>query len=548
MTLLDLPQITSTAEESARINRSANTDALLKTQPDFSARLPEIQDVFWLRARDGSLSCKLADGQWLAGNSLPRRTAAYMLRELQVSHVVSCFLDVPHAAFLREALDRLRAGQSIIAVVPDLEQMAILLHCEDFSTEITGHRLWLAAGNDWSAQLTEIFHQWPGLPTPNSFIKTPLTPQPLLQQMIETAQQCFTAETRNRTEAIAELIRREKNRAGDKKRVCLIAPSTFRLWDPGAEVLAKITATAEANVIAPHILDTDLPTSASPLALALAASNCDAVLSANISRANAQGIVPMDTPWITWLTHPNIPQYTGAPNDRLLLADPAWKSRARQIGWPADRLCIAGWPQRSRSTGPRATGHGLGLIIDTRVVEPSRDFELSSQSLLWETIRRRLMEDPFDLNEEPASYLSHWLARCNVPPGDLDQQLFIEQLIVPAYHQSLANLLMNEKIPLRIHGHGWQDIPEFAPAALGPIADSDSFDTAVSGAQALLHPWPVRHAHPIDAVGKPVLRSAGKTRTKFLGEAGKICRGEFAPPEAVNSPLSLSLLIPSIAS
>ena len=109
-------------------------------------RLPSSPEVTWLPGRDGSLTCKMEDGHWLIGNSLPRRTAERMLRNLNISHAICSFLDVPHAAFLRTALDRLRQQQAIIAIVPDAARLLILLHCEDFSADIRSHRLWFATG------------------------------------------------------------------------------------------------------------------------------------------------------------------------------------------------------------------------------------------------------------------------------------------------------------------------------------------------------------------------------------------------------------------
>lgn len=515
------------AQSAAMANLSRNIARI--SNPPALAALPELT---WLHGRDGSLTCKTEDGQWLLGNSLPRRTAERMLRDLSVSHTVCCFLDVPHAAFLRNALDRLRAQQAIVAVVPDSVRLHILLHCEDFSEDFCSHRLWIVAGEDWQSGLTELFNTEPGLPTPAAFVRTSFTREAVLQAMIEQAQAIFAAETARRNQAIAQYASSESSKKQSGK-ICVIVPSAFRLWDFAGETLV--------NILPGEVFDSDEPTSASPLALAMAAANCEAVVAPNIARADANGLFSKDRPWITWMTRPIIPAYAGEARDQLVLAEPAWRDAARRAGWPEKQIAVAGWPS---ILSPNNGGTYLAIIADTMAVavEPD-DFDLSSHSLLWETIRQQLVKDPFDLSEEPAQYLAHWLARCNVSTNGLDQARFIEKLIIPTYQQSIARLLLINRLPVRLFGSGWQSIDEFALFAGGGIDDSETMLNAISGAAGLIHAWPVRYAHPMDAMGKPVVRTTGRAVQAFLHEANLAIQRKLPLPPSCTSPLNADFIL-----
>jgi hypothetical protein len=515
VTILDAP-VVSSACRAAKGNFAKNVAALRHLPA-----MREMEGLTWMWGRDGALTCKTADGQWLLGNSLPRRTGERMLRDMRVSQSVCCFLDVPHAAFLKAALQKLSKNQGMIAVVPDAERLNILLHCEDFSEAVRGRRLWVAGGEDWMGELAKIFLDHPGLPTPNSFIRTSLTEETALQNMIARAQEIFTAETKRRNEMIADYARGSSERLPRKqKQICLIAPSVFRMWDPSTQVLA--------GMLTARRFDPDEPTSASPLALARAAAECDAVVAANIGRAEANGVVSPEKPWITWITRPMIPAYVGTKRDQLLLADPAWCAAAKSLGWAEEQITVAGWP---RIFDPTPPGKYLALIANTMAVTIEPDhFELSSHALLWETIRRQLLDDPFEMQTEPGQYLGHLLQRCNVSPDGLDQTAFIEQLIVPTYQQSVAKILLRSACPLRLFGTGWSEIDEFKAHSGGGVEDISSMRKAVAGSAALVHAWPVRYAHPVEAMGRPVVHAAGANLMSFVRNARLAMNSKLMEP------------------
>lgn len=513
------------AAETAAENYLRNLAAMGKPEDDFSA------GITWLFCRDGSLTCKTENGQWLVGNSLPMRTAERMLRDLDVSESVSCFLDVPHAAFLKLALGRLQPNQAIIAVVPDEVRLTLLLHCEDFSADIERNRLCFAAGEEWPARLCEIFSDHPGLPTPSTFIRTSLTEDGALQEMIAKAQTVFATENVRRKKAMAEQLRATNAApSNNNKSLCVISPSMFRLWDFSAAVLAKMLVAKR--------FDPDNPASASPLALAIAAKECDAIVAANIARAD--GVFPMDRPWITWITRAIIPSYISGTPDQLLLADPAWQTAARQAGWPVGNIAVAGWPPAS---SPRALGKDLVVIADTVPVEAEPEhFELSSHALLWETIRLGLEKNPFDLRDNPGAYLFDLLKRCNVSADGLDQVLFIEKLIVPAYQQAIGRLLVRSELPVRFFGRGWGQLAEFAPYAGAEITSKSAFDHALAQARVLVHISPMNTAHPISAMGLPVLYSAGADEAIFLRHVTGAAADQLRIPPASSHPICAELI------
>ena len=162
------PRPSNPAEARGRDNLAANLSAFARTDNTFDPSSAERLDGAgeFLHARDGSLTHRTPAG-WAAGCSLPRRAARQQLRTMDVGGPVACFLDPPHAADLRAALDRLTAAHAVVAVVLDAAALPVLLSCEDFSADVAAHRLWVVAGADWAARLRALFDRHPGLPTPS---------------------------------------------------------------------------------------------------------------------------------------------------------------------------------------------------------------------------------------------------------------------------------------------------------------------------------------------------------------------------------------------
>lgn len=530
------------ADEAAARNWRRNREAL---QPSGAAREcgspGGIAGVEWLFGRDGALTALLPGERWWAGCSVPRAAARFMLKTMEAGGNVACFLSPMHAAQLREALDRLEKRQAIVAIVPDAATLWVILHCEDFSADIADHRLWFACGNDWEGELAKLFAENPGLPTPAQFIRPILADAAPADRLISPAQRAFAAETSRRAERIGELLATARPRA-EVRRLCLIAPTHFRLWDLAPDVLAEVLHGAAGSGVEVRRFDADDPASASPLALAAAVAECNAVVAANLSRADAPGLAPHDLPWITWITSSRMPAASSAgPRDQLLLADADWRSAVREAGWDASRVRVASWPARA-VCDPPATAR-LVLLADTETLEPPKKVEdFSSHKLLWEMIEQELTRDPFSLGGDVDGFLRSRMDRLRIPETGFDRGLFIDCLIVPAYQQGLAALLVREGIPLRIHGKGWDGMDCVADAAAGPVSSAGEFEAAIANSSALVHACPSRQAHPIDAIGRPVVRAFGLRRENFIREARRPSSPADAP--VATPPLSWDVIAP----
>ena len=538
--------VANAANDRAESNWAANLDALGATQPWVVEQIAQVApEADWVFARDGSLTGMLSSERWWAGCSLPTRAAQFMLRTLDVGGTVACFLAPAHAAQLRVALDLLEPRQAIVAIVPEERALSVILHCDDFSREIIGHRLWFAAGEAWVEQLRRVFEEQPGLPTPAQFIRPILAESKIADRLIGPSQKVFADEASRRSDRIQSVVQ-ARTRPTCVGRVCVIAPSHFRFWESAAaEVLADLLCDSTApNGLTCIRLDTDDPASASPLALASAAAEADAVIAPNIFRADAPGIAAADLPWVTWVTSPRIgPFDPKRPRDGLIVADPSWQSAAEQSGWPRQRVHLGGWPAWPSVHSNDNPSTTLTLIADTQPIEPPEQVtDYSSQRLLWEMIQAELANDPFLVGDDAASYLADRVARRQIAEQGFDRGVFIERLIVLGYQQGLARILIASGLPLRIFGKGWDRIDEFAPHSGGPVRSRQQLREIVDGSAALIHAWPSRHVHPIDAAGRPVLRAAGRPRDAFLREARSLVNGTAVSSVASTSPLSALLL------
>jgi hypothetical protein len=568
------------AARRAAANFAANLAALADTQPRLveavGSALPAMDFIF---GRDGYLTAFDAQGLWWSGCSLPKRANAAMLRSLKGSGPASCLLAPPHAASVRVSLEMTGSASAVHAILtaePDLQGLSILLACDDFSAEVRSHRLWFAWGAEWVRELEKLFEEQPGLPTPSQFIRVPATQQTTIESMIGPAQAVFTAALARRS-ARAREIRDAWRPGGDQSAgaLCVITTRQFSLWGDAAFTLgaalrigpprtgAAMTVADRApspaqgdghsrqfhfqsstgggkESIVPAVIHApilrsiylDEPLHGSPLAMLSAAVDCDAVVTADVARADMTELLPRDLPWITWMTTPRVPAFAAAgPNDALLVADPSWKRNAVEAGWPGGRVEVARWPDLVAIWTGDAAGASdalaaivvepaapaLAIIADTCPLDPPERLEdFSSQRLLWNSIRMELEADPLMLaGVDPDAYLDERLKQFGVSGEGLDRGLFINGLIVPCYGQGIARLLMGAGAPVRLFGRGWEDLPDFAPDADGPILSRPALARAVAASAALVHVWPMAHAHPIDAAGRTVVRPMHR-RTAIL--------------------------------
>jgi hypothetical protein len=503
----------------ANANWRANVEALTVTQPELSDRLAPLADVTWCFGRDGALTAHDAAGAWWAGCSVPAAAAKAMLKSFGGSGTVACFLRPPSAAALRVALDRLRANQAIVAIVPDAGSAWVILHCENFAAAVCDHRLWLAIGDEWEQRLATLLVDNGGLPIPSQFVRLSDGTEELAEAMITPAQRIFSEATQRRAGAIGQLL--ESAAPATSQRVCVLAPSHFRLWDDAGYTLARFATHAGWT----HV-DPDDPACASPLAMTRAASQCGAIVTPNTGRADLPNVVALSTPWITWATGPRVPAFFGAgARDALIVADPAWRDTAVANGWPAERVHVATWPVAEL---PPATQGPLLILADVRPLDPPKEVvEMSSHRLLWDAIADELTREPFALGSSILDYLQARMRRINIGANAIDQRRFIDDLIVPAYARGLADLLRQNGLPLRCAGEGWATIEMLKPLATGPVTTRESFREAIAASAALVHVLPTACGHPIAQQGRPVVY-ATHGREAFLRDARAAAAGRLA--------------------
>lgn len=531
------------ADRAAADNWSANLRALQATQPDLTAGLVLPAGLTWIYGRDGAMTAQGADGSWWAGCSLPGRAARSVLKTLDANGRVACFLAPPYAAQVRVALDMLRADQAIIVLCPRSESAAVMLRCENFAADIRAHRLWFACGERWSDELDRLFDENPGLPTPAQFVRGAAADHAETNALIPIAEKIFNAQNAQRAQANKPARQNWKPTDREKPRICLIAPSHFRLWDDGGHVLTETLGDSCGGECECVRFDIDDPASASSAALAVAAGECDAAVAVNLAREDLPDVLPDEMPWVTWLVRERIPApVAGANRDGLIVADARLRSDAIAKGWAAERVEVAAWP-RGQGSIPQAGGEGLAMIADTRSLEaPPRIVDLSSQHLLWDAMAAEIAEDPFVVTPDADNYLRRRQREMQIPEERLDRELFVDYLLTPAFAQGIARLLRREKLAVRLWGEGWQGIEEFAGIAEGPVQSRRQLAEAAQSAAALVYAWPIPRAHPIDALARPILRPA-LGRSAFLASARNALAGRLQPSPSGDATLTWSVIV-----
>ncbi len=492
----------------ALLNFQSNLSALNDFQPDLAAELSSVSvNAEWLFARDGYLSAQV-DQQWLSACSIPLLAGRQFFKKLDLVGTLGCFLLPKHAAQLRAVFEKISPTQAILAVIPQPGDLATLLHCDDFRSEISAARLFFATGADWPQRLGNIFRKFPGLPLPQQFLRTPLLDDAEMGIFTEPAQRIISTETARRADRLSELASRTASPASGR-RTLVLASSVLNLSDLSNIALRKALAdSGESNDFI--AFDSDHPLTAAPLALAEAAANASAVVAADFFRVDLPGVVPPHVAWITWVTSGRVaPCDPAYPNDAVLLADPVMRAAALKAGWPTDRIALAGWPHIiEKSTAAAPTHPTVAFLASTIAIEPpEKAREISSQLLLWEYIAEELAANPLALGRDPERYLDSRRQRFEIPDQTVDRALFLNRLLIPAYQQRLARLAIKNGVHLVLIGAGWQDQPEFAPNAAGSPKNIAELERLLAPCQLLLESFPT-HRSVSPALPLPTLLPA----------------------------------------
>ena len=478
--------------------------ALQRVQPALAKRLESPLPTWeWVSGRDGALTGRSSDGEWIGDCSIPYAAAVKMLSSVELRGALACLLAPTHGMMIKRALELLGPGQGLIVIVPCQKDLVAAMHCLNLADDIEHHRVLFTAGDQWKQDLEALFREFPGLPTPNLFVRPSTTPTETAHPLIEGAQAVFRDVIALQGQKLEQLARTRVDLSPD--RVCVVAPSTFRLWDDAGSVVADLLEDADGLEV--RRFDPDRPSTGSNLALAEAVRGCGALLTANVGRSDVpQGVVPAETAWITWATSDTIPSgERRGVRDRLLVADERWTAEAIRLKWPVECVLVAAWPAEPVA---EAAGGPVTLIVNTRPIRTDIDdqtFEFSSHMVLWELIASELTANPLLVAGDAGSYLASRMQRLSISSEGFDRGLFLEQLVYPAYHQGLVRLLTRAGIPVRVWGAGWDQISEFAGISGGPIDSRRELRTAIQCSGALLRPWPGGYAHGIEAFTRAVV-------------------------------------------
>ena len=527
------PSVSTLASRRAIDNLHTNRSALARSQPGLVI-LDVPGHIEWVLARDGSLTARdtLAN-TWLGGVSVPHAAARELLRTTDVSAVVSILLYPTHPQQILATLDRLQPHQAIQVVLPDAATLALFLGCCDFSDAISRHRLFFLC-DDISAMLESLHDRLPGLPLAGQFVRLVVSPTDRCDSAIASLQSAI-GRLSGRVAQKIELARRAQRTRTPIRKICLIAPSRFRLWHNPAELLAREIHMADAPV-AMTTLDTDNPLTASPLALAQAVAEAHALVAADLGRGDLAGVVDEQVPWICWATTHRIPRCVpGAEQDVLLLADASLRPVARRLGWPDDRIHAAGWPVLIDPPAP-IDGIAPHLLIaaDTRPLDVPADVDaFSSHAVLWTHLAQSLLADPFILTEPAERFIARRARMGGIDPSSLPMRRFIDECVTPAFMQGIARALIGAKLPVVLAGRGWSDLEGFHDRAAGAVEDQDTFVQHIRRATAVVNVWAdADDAHPVHGVHRPVLHLHGRRRHEVFSDARSLLAGHEAPVSA----------------
>lgn len=469
----------------------------------------EIEQWQWTTARDGSRTARTTQA-WLGGCSVPKRSAELMLRNLTVTGRSVCLLLPTHPQQIAACIERIDATVALIVLLADASDQSLIEPCIGKLTQPI-HVAWDRAS------LMQIFVDYPGLPIPRQFVRLPVSDAVQADQAIAWAQQVFAEVAQQHAERIASARQRWTPVPRAMPLVC--ASRSFKLWNDAGNALAY-ALNADG-------IDLDDPTRSAMAHLSEQAAAAPAIVTANTGRADWSECVHAKMPWISWLTTSHVPEPVAtSPGDGLIVADASLVDAARRKGWSADRIALGGVSSSVGQAGPKQGGATLALIADVSDLTPPKQIEdFSSWRLVWEAISKDLLDNPHRLAGDVEGYLEKSRRHFGVPADDFPQTLFIEQLIAPAYLRGMGRWLINEKLPVTLHGSGW------STASVQPVRSRQAFDDILSNSVGLIDAF-VSPVHPSRQLGVPVVKTLGKTPQRIAQDIRSMfsANPKFTPP------------------
>lgn len=499
----EYPVEQSAAFAEASRNYSANLAALEAVWPRTLLSIPEtLPELEWLYARDGTLSGRYVEKRWIGGVSVPGKAAARMLGKVAVTGSSAVLLAPTHALQVRTVLDRMTRQQVLLVVIPAEQTAGTLLGCADFSVDLRAQRLWLACGPEWAEELTRILEAQDGIAPASMMIRVPGLNAATVERVLKPCEAILAQHSQMHRSQLAQIHARPRSPSRPPRRICTVA-GPFELWNDAAFLLAKAPASCSSVT-----LESAMPTHSSALKFARAAEGCDAVVTANLGRADLPSVVPENVPWITWATTNRVARHhPSASLDRLIIADPAQREMAMNAGWPESSIFLGREPTRA----PGTDSAGMPAIIADlpRPLMPRSVEEMSSQRLVWDRVEHEVAENPFCIGSSPVDYLLSVAEQIGMARVALPVELFVTELLIPCFARSLAHLLSRREVKFQVFGRGWDVVPDLGSRWRGPVETEADLENALGSTRLLIDVWPGLPVHAARRCGRPTIQPWG---------------------------------------
>src|SRR5580704_11128459 len=132
-TPLEAESAPTKADAQATANWRKNLAALAKLQPAVVNLIESITiDLLWTFGRDGFLTGQDSQGYWWRGCSVPLLAGRESMKKLELTSTLGCFIWPHNAGQIRACFEIIQPKQAIIAVIPDPQTLAVILHCDNF--------------------------------------------------------------------------------------------------------------------------------------------------------------------------------------------------------------------------------------------------------------------------------------------------------------------------------------------------------------------------------------------------------------------------------